>query len=70
MNNIIRWNNYKDRIFGFRAIIIDLIFYIAVITISGCTGYTKVGIGLVGLMVFADLIISYFKGKQLSEVEG
>ena len=65
MTNIIKWQKYKDKVFGMKAIIIDLIFYLIILTIAECVGYPKVGVGLIGFLVLSDLVWSYFKGKEM-----
>jgi uncharacterized membrane protein len=65
MGNIIKYQQYKNGVFGMRAIIIDLIFYIFILGGGYISGYPKVGVGVIGVLVLGDLILSYFCGKRL-----
>jgi hypothetical protein len=56
----------KNKYLGTNTVIYDLIAYILVILGSWLAGNPKVGVGIVGVIILADLVISYYRGRGMS----
>ena len=61
------WREYKKQFFPINPDIIDVSVYGMILVFAQTFKHPYIGVGVVLLLVFVDLIISYKEGKKLVE---
>jgi asparagine N-glycosylation enzyme membrane subunit Stt3 len=61
------WREYKRQFFTINPDIIDVLAYGAILVFAQTFKHPYIGVGVVLVLMFVDLIISYREGKKLVE---